>query len=342
MLPPSLSPAPASGTVPAAGGNKQSDVSDGTFPPHKGAAGCLHPVSGHPPLALSTPQPCARSLHPQPPCTGHLPPMEERSSSGSHRDALDGCPLPARLPSPCPAAARLASPAGSTAVSLQGDFPGNIPPSQVWHRVPTRPTSSLSRRLVNGKEQSRPSAVPAGHLLPFSTWQHRSWRSFLLCPPTRGRTVTSCLQPCQQPPRASQEPGAEEPLPAGPGHGPQDSWVPAWPPQCRPHRGGDVTRAGRGGPDCCLCARYRDRDGSSHEVREKQPSSVRGDPRSGVHGLGGGFKESPQTPAPLLGQLFHGGPPRSRVPPRSQPADAPSRLPALFVSPGPTPAPRPR
>lgn len=35
-------------------------------------------------------------------------------------------------------------------------------------------------------------------------------------------------------------PGAEEPLPARPGHGPQDSWVPTWPPRCHPQQGGDT------------------------------------------------------------------------------------------------------
>lgn len=109
-LPPLLSPAPASEAVPGAGGNKQSDASDGMFPPHEGAAGRPHPVSGHPPPTLSTPRPCGGSLHPQSPFMGHLPPAEERSSSGSRWDALDGCPhsarpwqdLPARLAPPRP------------------------------------------------------------------------------------------------------------------------------------------------------------------------------------------------------------------------------------------------
>lgn len=56
-------------------------------------------------------------------------------------------------------------------------------------------------------------------------------------------------------------------------------------------------------------------------------------------GGGGGLKENPQTPAPLLGQLFHGGPQEAGYP------HAPSQLmlpplPTLFVSPSPTPEPK--
>ncbi|XP_074972642.1 uncharacterized protein LOC142067668 [Phalacrocorax aristotelis] len=193
-----LSPALASGTVPAAGGNKQSDASDGTFPLREGAAGRLHPTSGHPPPMLSIPWPCGSSLCPQPSYAGHLPPAVERSGSGSLRDALDGCPLPAWLPSPCPAAAGLASSAGSATASLQRDFPGNVPSSRVWHQRPTQQTPSLSRWPVSGKERSRPPAAPS-HPLPFSAWQHHSWGSFLSRPPTRGRMVPSCLQPSRSP-----------------------------------------------------------------------------------------------------------------------------------------------
>lgn len=182
--------------------------------------GCFLPTRAQP--DTRTPSPATlhpRSAPPGPVAGPFIPSPPSWATSCLQRSGAAPGPAGMRwtLPSLCPAAAGLASPAGSTATSLRRDFPGNVPSSRVWHRGLTQPNSSLSRRPINGKERRCLPAVPTSRPLPFSTWQHHSWGSFLLCPPTRGYTVTSRLAQkshCQQDPATDpRTPGSPHGLP---------------------------------------------------------------------------------------------------------------------------------
>jgi len=162
-----------------------------------------------------TPSPATRHPRSAPPAPWWVPPSPAPrrcpppAGSGFYRDALGSRPLPARPRQDSPA--QLAPPR-----PLSGDTVQEMSPPA---GSGTEGRDGQHPAFPSGRSTGRSGAVP--QLCPPVPCS-RSWGSFLLCPPS---TVTSCLQPPQQPPRASQQPGVEEPLLAGPSCGPQDSGV---------------------------------------------------------------------------------------------------------------------